>query len=43
MLILPTEKSRPATTNPKTLILFGKPKAGKSTLMAALDNNFWKT
>jgi DNA replication protein DnaC len=39
MLILPTEKSRPATTNPKTLILFGKPKAGKSTLMAALDNN----
>lgn len=39
MLILPTEKSRPVTTNPKTLILFGKPKAGKSTLMAALDNN----
>ena len=39
MLILPTEKSHPITTNPKTLILFGKPKAGKSTLMAALDNN----
>lgn len=39
MLILPTEKSHPTITNPKTLILFGKPKAGKSTLMAALDNN----
>jgi hypothetical protein len=39
MLILPTEKSKPKVCNPKTLILFGRPKAGKSTLMAALDNN----
>ena len=39
MLILPTEKSKPKVNNPKLLILFGKPKSGKSTLMAALDNN----
>lgn len=39
MLILPTEKSIPKVNNPKFLILFGRPKAGKSTLMAALDNN----
>lgn len=39
MLILPTEKSIPKVNNPKLLILFGRPKAGKSTLMAALDNN----
>ena len=39
MLILPTEKSIPKVNNPKLLILFGKPKSGKSTLMAALDNN----
>lgn len=39
MLILPTEKSIPKVNNPKFLILFGKPKSGKSTLMASLDNN----
>lgn len=39
MLILPTEKTKPLVNNPKTLILFGRPKAGKSTLMAALENN----
>ena len=39
MLILPTEKSIPKVNNPKFLILFGRPKAGKSSLMAALDNN----
>lgn len=39
MLILPTEKTKPKVNNPKLLILFGKPKSGKSTLMAALDNN----
>ena len=39
MLILPTEKSIPKVNNPKFLILFGRPKAGKSTLMAALDSN----
>lgn len=39
MLILPTEKTKPLVNNPKTLILFGRPKAGKSTLMAALESN----
>lgn len=38
-LILPKEKSTPKVNNPKFLILFGRPKAGKSTLMANLDNN----
>lgn len=38
-LILPKEKSTPKINNPKFLILFGRPKAGKSTLMASLENN----
>lgn len=38
-LILPKEKSTPKVNNPKFLILFGRPKAGKSTLMANLNNN----
>lgn len=29
MLILPTEKSIPKVNNPKFLILFGRPKAGR--------------
>ena len=36
---LPTSKNKPATDNPKLLILFGKPKSGKTTIMAALENN----
>lgn len=36
---LPTEKSKPKTCNPKFLILAGRPKSGKSSCMAALDNN----
>jgi hypothetical protein len=39
MLVLPTEKTKPGVTNPHFLILAGKPKAGKSTIMASLDNN----
>lgn len=39
MIVLPKEKSKPVVNNPKFLIVFGRPKAGKSTLMAALDNN----
>lgn len=38
-LILPKEKSTPKVNNPKFLILAGRPKSGKSTIMAALDNN----
>ena len=39
MLVLPKEKSVPKVNNPKFLILAGRPKAGKSTIMASLDNN----
>lgn len=39
MLILPKEKSTPLKNSIKFMILFGRPKAGKSSAMAALDNN----
>ena len=35
---LPKTKSKPIEENPKFLILFGKPKCGKSTITAALPN-----
>ena len=37
MLILPTEKNIPKVQNPRFLILFGKPKAGKTTLLSMLE------
>lgn len=36
---LPTNRSKPVSDNPRLLILFGKPKSGKTTIMAALDDN----
>lgn len=39
MLVLPKEKTVPQKNFIKFLILFGKPKAGKSSAMAALENN----
>ena len=39
MLVLPTEKVKAKVENPRFLILFGKPKAGKTTIAAALENN----
>lgn len=36
---LPTIKSKPTEKNPKFLIFFGKPKAGKSTVASLLENN----
>lgn len=39
MLILPKEKNIPKVNNPRFLILYGKPKSGKTTIAAALDNN----
>lgn len=39
MIELPTERRKAQSYNPNLLVLFGKPKSGKSTLMAALDNN----
>lgn len=38
MLVLPTEKNKPKVQNPRFLILFGKPKSGKTTLLSKLDN-----
>lgn len=39
MLILPKGKNTPKVNNPRFLILYGKPKSGKTTIAAALDNN----
>ena len=39
MIELPTERSKVETYNPKLLIVFGKPKAGKSSFVAAIDDN----
>lgn len=39
MIKLPTERSVVETYNPKLLIIFGKPKSGKSSFIAAIDNN----
>jgi len=36
---LPTEKIKASTKSPELLIIFSAPKVGKTTLVAALDNN----
>lgn len=38
-LVLPTSKIPAVSTNPKFLILYGRPKAGKTSCLAQLDNN----
>lgn len=38
MLVLPTEKQKPKVNNPRFLILYGKPKCGKTTLVSQLEN-----
>lgn len=38
-MILPKQKLKPVTQNARFLVLFGKPKSGKTTIMASLDNN----
>lgn len=38
-IILPTERRKATDYNPRLMVLFGKPKCGKSTLMASLDSN----
>lgn len=38
-MILPTTKLAPLSENPKLLILFGKPKSGKTTIIAGLEGN----
>ena len=39
MLILPTEKIPASSVNPQFLILYGRPKAGKTSAIAQLDSN----
>jgi len=39
MIILPKEKNKPKVNNPRFLILYGKPKSGKTTLASQLENN----
>lgn len=36
---LPTTRQQVTDYNPSLMVLFGKPKSGKSTLMAALEDN----
>lgn len=38
-LILPTAKIPAVSTNPKFLIIYGRPKAGKTSALAQLENN----
>jgi energy-coupling factor transporter ATP-binding protein EcfA2 len=39
MIVLPTQIIPAKTENPRFLILFGKPKSGKTTIAAAIPNN----
>ena len=38
MLVLPIEKNKPKVQNPRFLVIFGKPKSGKTTLLSCLDD-----
>ena len=38
MIVLPKEKNKPKVNNPRFLILYGKPKSGKTTLVSQLEN-----
>lgn len=39
MIKLPLEKNKPIDENPKVMIIFARPKAGKTTIVSALENN----
>ncbi len=39
MIELPTERKKVTNFNPRLIVLFGAPKSGKSTVVAALENN----
>lgn len=39
MVTLPTSKVPATSTNPHFMILYGRPKAGKTSALAQLDNN----
>lgn len=38
-IVLPTERRKATDYNPRLIVLYGKPKNGKSTIMASLNNN----
>ena len=38
-IVLPTQRRKATDYNPRLMVLYGKPKCGKSTLMASIDNN----
>ena len=38
-LVLPTTKVPATSTNPHFMIIYGRPKAGKTSCLAQLDNN----
>lgn len=38
-IILPTKRRKASDYNPRLMVVFGKPKSGKSSLMASLDDN----
>lgn len=38
-IVLPTERSKAENYNPRLLVLFGRPKSGKSSAVASLDDN----
>ena len=38
-IVLPTERRKATDYNPRLMVIFGKPKSGKSSLMASLENN----
>lgn len=38
-IVLPTERRKAIDYNPRLMVIFGKPKSGKSSLMASLENN----
>ena len=37
-MILPKEKTKAEIQSPETLVIYGPPKIGKTTLLATLDN-----
>lgn len=39
MIVLPTKKVKAKVSNPRFLIIFGKPKSGKTTIVSELENN----
>lgn len=38
-IVLPTERRKATDYNPRLMVLYGRPKSGKSSLMASIDNN----